>query len=691
MTFSRTRGFALLLLSASACSAPDAGRPDPLTTTFLAIASAEDSRPTEGRQLETLLRASRLDHVFLRQSALRALGRLQNPELADEIALHLADERIEVRAEAADALAQAVHRNDGAVVYDMLMTRIQVESEPAVLGVVARSLARLQVDEVSRSRALATLLDLTLTRSQDAPIAQLGGVTLGIESLIRAGTPLTERARGRLNNLLSYDRTEGRNEPESSRVRALAVAALGRAGAMTGDEVEPALRDPAVRVRIAASAYIGNAAPQAQPELIRRALDDPSVGVRINAVRLVLQGDRSDAACRSLLAVATRDAARGPRILAVDGLAEACGDAGVQTQTLFGLASALSPGTADDWQVPAHAFVSLAQLSPGDARALLPTFANHPNPFVRGYGARGADALDEVAVVTSMAGDPSANVRTIAMQLLDARGLVSDEMLIAQLSDDDPQLLMTASRLLAGSDMGMVVASATLTAFERISRARRETWRDSRSALLARVAELGNRSLIERLEPFLNDYDPIIAGEVARTMRSWTGEPYTPEAQPLPLQALPNESGLATLESSLVVLHMRRGGEIHVQPLPYLALTNAARFVRLARDGYFDGLTFHRWAANFVIQGGSPGANEYAGDGPFSRDEVGQLPHWRGTMGVSTRGHDTADGQMFINLTDNVRLDHDYTVYGLVVAGMEFVDDVVEGDVIERAEVRTAS
>ena len=132
---------------------------------------------------------------------------------------------------------------------------------------------------------------------------------------------------------------------------------------------------------------------------------------------------------------------------------------------------------------------------------------------------------------------------------------------------------------------------------------------------------------------------------------------------------------------------MRKGGTIAIQPLPLHALTNAYRFVRLARKGYFDGLTFHRWAANFVLQGGSPGANEYSGDGPYSRDEVGVRPHWRGTVGLSTRGHDTGDAQIFINLVDNVRLNHDYTVYGVVVAGMDLVDVVLEGDVIDRAEV----
>src|SRR5690606_1945183 len=121
------------------------------------------------------------------------------------------------------------------------------------------------------------------------------------------------------------------------------------------------------------------------------------------------------------------------------------------------------------------------------------------------------------------------------------------------------------------------------------------------------------------------------------------------------------------------------------EPLPLVAPTNAHRFARLARAGYFDGLTFHRWAPNFVAQGGSPGANEYVGDAAYTRDEVGH-PHWRGTVGLSTRGRDTGDGQIFINLVHNVRLDGDYTVYGRVIEGMDVVDRLLEGDVIASAE-----
>ena len=99
------------------------------------------------------------------------------------------------------------------------------------------------------------------------------------------------------------------------------------------------------------------------------------------------------------------------------------------------------------------------------------------------------------------------------------------------------------------------------------------------------------------------------------------------------------------------------------------AAVTSLHVASLAREGYYNSLTFHRVVPNFVIQGGSPGANEYSGQGPFMRDEVGLLSHRRGTLGISTRGRDTGDAQIFINLVDLPRLDHTYTVFAEVVCG----------------------
>ena len=129
---------------------------------------------------------------------------------------------------------------------------------------------------------------------------------------------------------------------------------------------------------------------------------------------------------------------------------------------------------------------------------------------------------------------------------------------------------------------------------------------------------------------------------------------------------------------------MRSGKTIRINLLPVTAPLMSVRFLRLVKTGYYNGLTFHRVVPNFVIQGGSPGANEYAGDALYVRDEIGLAAHTRGAVGLSTRGRDTGDAQIFINLVDNPRLDFEYTVFGYVNPDdMDTVDGIAEGDAID--------
>ncbi|MEE2897878.1 MAG: HEAT repeat domain-containing protein [Gemmatimonadota bacterium] len=682
--------FCGVLLGTAACTPPDTGRPDRTAARYLQIVALEDARPIGEDELAALIGATRTSDDFLRLAAIRALGRLESPEHIEEIAEHLQDAVPDVRRQAVDALAQAVHRSDGDVALDLLLDHVGSETDAAVRGIYARSMGRLRLQGSDRARALRAILDLSTVGGEDAHPETLVGVVLGLEAMARGqrGSSLGERAEGRLSNLAFFDRVRERFGVQSARVRRLALSALGQSGAITIELVESGLRDPDGGVRTVAASYLDIAVPAARPEFIRRGLLDPSMGVRIFTVQQLSREVRDEAVCTRLIAAATRDDTEAVRVLALDALAEPCDDPRAQTLTLRTIASSLGAQTLINWQAPAHALVSLAGLAPEIAAPLLPVYVTHPNPFVRGYGARAASILGRTELVLGLLADPVPNVRTTAVQLLAQAGVDgTDELLVSQLSADDPQLLMTVAQMLEGSDLGFAAASAALAAFERISKAERETWRDSRRALLTLVAELGSASLAERLTPFLSDYDPVIAEQAADALEVWTGQPHTADPRPLPRSALPRVDELVDLTDTVVLLHMRRGGTIVIQPLPYRALTNAHRFVRLAREGYFDGLTFHRWAPNFVLQGGSPGANEYSGDGAYSRDEVGLLPHWRGTVGLSTRGHDTGDGQIFINLVDNVRLDHDYTVYGTVVAGMDVVDSLLEGDVIVDAEV----
>ena len=150
-----------------------------------------------------------------------------------------------------------------------------------------------------------------------------------------------------------------------------------------------------------------------------------------------------------------------------------------------------------------------------------------------------------------------------------------------------------------------------------------------------------------------------------------------------------NAEDLHRLAAPRALVTIRGVGTFELALFTAQAPASVLRFAHLAEAGYYNGLTFHRVVPNFVIQGGSPGASEFIGDASFIRDEVGLWPHVRGAVGISTRGRDTGDAQIFIDLVDNPRLDHEYTVFAQVLNGIEIVDRVLEGDVIERIEIVT--
>jgi len=696
---------ALLLPLYTLSCVPDAPRHgrDASAARVQAIRVAEDLRAPDSLTLQVLLDGTRDPDAEVRRVAVRALGRLERPEMTSVIEPLLADDDPPVRAEAANAMAQAVHATSGAPVLQALLDRVSAERNAVVRGVLARSLGRLDVQGDGRRAVEAALLALSYgpdggpggspdggPKSGDAPPQTLLGVALGAESYVRLHTDHTYTSsalRRRLGELARY----GVIPPVAgaSRIRSLAVTALGRAHAFTLPQVQEALDDPQTRVRRAGLAALGTIAPDLRHEPIRRGLLDRSVTVRIEAVRALARMPRDRITCTRLLALAARDVSPHVRLLALDALAEPCPEEMAAADTLAAVAASLDPEDDTHWHAPAHALLALASLAPDRTRPLLGALAADRNPFARRYAVLTAAKLRYAEALRTLAADPSPNVRTAAVaELFRLIGHDADSFLMEQLEHDDPALLLTAARLLEGSANAHAVAEAAFAAFRRISARREQTLRDPRRVLLRRVAEGRPATWEGALHPYLEDYDPVVAGDVADILSRWAGRRVRPHPTPLPPLPFPDPAELRRLQHTTVVLHMRRGGVIEIGLFPDLAPTNAARFARMARTGALDGLTFHRVVPDFVLQGGSPGANEYAGHGAYTRDEVGLAVHWRGTVGVSTRGRDTGDGQIFINLIDNVRLDHDYTVLGRVSAGLRYVYDVLEGDVIEKAEVR---
>ena len=118
-------------------------------------------------------------------------------------------------------------------------------------------------------------------------------------------------------------------------------------------------------------------------------------------------------------------------------------------------------------------------------------------------------------------------------------------------------------------------------------------------------------------------------------------------------------------------------GRVVIQMLPEVAPDHVARIKELTRQGFYDGLVFHRVMDGFMAQTGDPTGTGSGGSGQNIKAEFSSEPYLRGTVGMARSGRpDSADSQFFITLAPARFLDNKYTVWGRVIEGMEAVDQI---------------
>ncbi len=128
-------------------------------------------------------------------------------------------------------------------------------------------------------------------------------------------------------------------------------------------------------------------------------------------------------------------------------------------------------------------------------------------------------------------------------------------------------------------------------------------------------------------------------------------------------------------------------GDIHLQLDAAEAPMTVNNFVALARDGYYDGVTFHRVVPRFVIQGGDPMGTGSGGPGYKFNDEPVRRPYKAGTVAMANAGPNTNGSQFFICLEDQPSLPPNYTIFGDTVSGMDVVRNIRVGDVMQSVTI----
>ena len=135
----------------------------------------------------------------------------------------------------------------------------------------------------------------------------------------------------------------------------------------------------------------------------------------------------------------------------------------------------------------------------------------------------------------------------------------------------------------------------------------------------------------------------------------------------------------ATPEDTLIIETSR--GPVSIELRPDLAPNHVARIKELARQGFYDGVVFHRVIDGFMAQTGDPTGTGRGGSGQKLDAEFSKEPHARGAVSMArAQSPDSADSQFFICFGDASFLDGQYTVWGRVIDGMESVDRLTRGE-----------
>jgi len=622
------------------------------------IPEIEDQRQPQSAALIEALSAR---SAARRARAALAMGRIQSPAYADALVEATRDGDKSVRLAALFALGQLGLVQEASVpggAIDGLLPFLDDE-DPDLVAMAVEALGKLAGARVPSAvvpllghaaPAVRSAAALALFRCRFAPLWR---------GEVEEPPPLPDAAVEAL--ITALDDTD----PAVRRDVVYAFSRYGQAEAAV--PLGRFLTDEDEWVRLFAGRAIGNSGRAEAADALLPALGDPSARVRAEGVTALAALHRQQAI---------------PEALAADGtfhvraaLARALGSA-AGTKTLDTLRQLERDPSAT---VRAAAIVALAGRLGVGYRADLEAWLGDGDWRMRAAAAGAAGQLRDgrLALVRRALADGDARVRVAALGALEGLDSAAD-LLIEALGADDLAVRGTAVGLLAELEHPQKLESLS-AAYEGSGGVE---WIEVREAIAEAVADLsGSDPLLLRMA---SDAASSVQVKALAALAARGIEPPARGTPPAPQP--PPAVGAYFEEDPVVVLETTRG-EIRIRCWAREAPHHVASFVARVRQGFYDGLVWHRVVTNFVIQGGDPRGDGWGSGGYTLRDEINRVAYGRGAVGMPKAGKDTGGCQIFITHLPTPHLDGNYTVFGQVIAGLEAVDAIEVGDRIVRARL----
>lgn len=686
-----SRAVLLAVLGAASCVAaapgPGASQPgsagrssDRLLSSVALRRVVELQARRDGAALVSLLEA---EDAPVRARAALALASVQDPSAVPALLSSLRDDAEEVRADVAFALGQIAD----STVADELLERLSRERAAAV-----RRLLLDAVGKVGGASAPRRLSQLELAQADLASaalaLARLGtrglhdpGATERLADLLRAGDPEVRRSAA-----YYFGRS-----PDPDPWRALAPRVRESLDALL-----PA--DPAAMHLALALGRLGDA--EDTERLARLLVASSDWRVRVNAARALAA---RDAAAATLAQAALEDPSHHVRLAAAEVLAGLDSIPRPVAERLSGRVAPPSGGATDE-----HAGILLPVLAAAARESVVRDWLSlRPAADVRGRAAalRALGAGSDTASFRLLAEHAAGADAALAAAAADAlarrwrrerrpgRAAAFFQALRPALAHRDVAVVAAVAPVLADTLFRDPGGAAALAEAYRAAAAPGDA--DAMAALLRAMGDAGDSVSLPLLREAAGHPHREIRSAAAAALLRLGEEPPVGDvsageegAGGTPFLAVVPWEDLRRLGSApLLVLETERG-RVALRLDAEQAPATVAAIARLAEEGRYDGVPFHRVVPNFVAQGGDVERGDgYGGPGFRLPSEFTRRPFRRGTVGMASAGKDTEGSQFFITHSMQPHLDGRYTAFGAVVGGMEVVDRIRQGDLITAARV----
>lgn len=424
------------------------------------------------------------------------------------------------------------------------------------------------------------------------------------------------------------------------------------------------------------------------PEEINLLIRNPDSRVQTNALDVIIVAPVKEA-CKPILdrfdsMIAT------VKVKAVQALAE-CGC--FQRQFLEN----------DNPNVRGAALLSYAKLHKDETLPLLQVVSEQQNWLLRWYAAQAASSLTPdmaIPLLTKLSKDPDSGVRLAALDSLANFLPRTAEILVPLLKSSDFAERATAADAL-GRTKDPKYLPLLMQAYQVSTDA---TEIEGRIAVLDVLADYKDFQILPLYEKALLDPEYTIRNHAVEGIKKfagsrffWEGKVHDPDdflystakVSKAIAEKYPADYG-DPVPDYLAEVDLEKG-RIVIRLLGSEAPIHTFNFKKLAEQNFYNGLRIHRVVPNFVVQGGDPRGDGWGGAGDIVHDQINRKLYRKGMVGMPIAGKDTGGSQFFITLSRQPHLDGNYTIFGEVISGMEFVDSTEIGDKILKVQIKPSS